>query len=114
MFPCRRLFLVDPVMLLHLPLCEILLGEPESDLLLGRLNSIGAVAYVAADVLEESSLVGARKHSLEMEETYDGEVTTNSTWRRGERVCGTEKGAPGLDDFFTFPNHGADWTAGHI
>jgi hypothetical protein len=34
-----------------LPALELLRLEPESDLLLGRLDGVGAVADVAADVL---------------------------------------------------------------
>jgi hypothetical protein len=45
------LFLVDPVVLSRLPALDLLLVEPESDLFLGRLNTVRAVADVAADVL---------------------------------------------------------------
>ena len=48
-----NLFLIDPVMLSALPALDLLLVEPESDLLLRGLNCIGAVANVAANVLEE-------------------------------------------------------------
>ena len=43
--------LVDPVVGGLLPGVELLRLEPESDLLLGRLDGVGAVADVAADVL---------------------------------------------------------------
>lgn len=43
--------LVDPVELGGLPALDLLLLEPEVDLLLGVLDAVGAVADVAADVL---------------------------------------------------------------
>jgi len=46
-----NLLLVDPVVGGLLPALELLGLEPESDLLLGRLDGVGAVADVAADVL---------------------------------------------------------------
>jgi hypothetical protein len=46
-----HLLLVDPVVGGLLPALELLRLEPESNLLLGRLDSVGAVADVAADVL---------------------------------------------------------------
>jgi hypothetical protein len=48
----RHLFLVDPVVGGLLPALELLGLEPEGDLLLGGLDGVGAVADVAADVLE--------------------------------------------------------------
>jgi hypothetical protein len=47
----NNLLLVDPVVGGLLPALELLRLEPESDLLLGRLDGVGAVADVAADVL---------------------------------------------------------------
>jgi hypothetical protein len=46
------LLLVDPVVLSLLPALDLALVEPESDLLLGGLDGVGAVADVAADVLD--------------------------------------------------------------
>ena len=46
-----HLFFVDPAVLRRLPALDLLLVEPQRDLLLGRLDSVGAVADVAADVL---------------------------------------------------------------
>ena len=46
-----NLFLVDPVVLCGLPALDLLLVEPQRDLLLGRLDGVGAVADVAADIL---------------------------------------------------------------
>ena len=42
--------LVDPVLLGGLPTAELLGLEPESDLLVGRLNSVRAVADVTSDL----------------------------------------------------------------
>ena len=42
--------LVDPVLLGRLPAAELLRLEPESDLLVGRLNSVRAVADVTSDL----------------------------------------------------------------
>ena len=49
----NNLLLVDPVVGGLLPALELLRLEPESDLLLGRLDGVGAVADVAADVLRQ-------------------------------------------------------------
>lgn len=47
----RHLFLVDPLVLGLLPGLDLLWLEPQSNLLLGGLDGIGAVADVSADVL---------------------------------------------------------------
>lgn len=64
--------LVDPVELGGLPGDDLTLLEPESNLLLGVLDGVGAVADVAADI--------------------DGVVTTDGTGGRGKGVGGTEDG----------------------
>src|ERR1700712_5763397 len=64
-------FLIDPVVLGGLVCLDLTLLEPESDLLLGVLDAVGAVADVAADV--------------------DGEVTTDGARGGGKGVGGTEK-----------------------
>lgn len=46
-----HLLLVDPVVLSGLPALDLTLLEPQSNLLLGRLDSVRAVADIAADVL---------------------------------------------------------------
>lgn len=66
------LVLVDPVELGRLPADELALLEPESNLLLGVLDAVGAVADVAADV--------------------DGEVATDGAGGGGEGVGGAEDG----------------------
>lgn len=73
---------------------NLTLLEPESDLLLGVLDAVGAVADVATDV--------------------DGVVAADGTWGGGEGVGGSEKDTAGLDGITTFPNHGADWSATHV
>lgn len=47
----KHLFLVDPLVLGLLPGLDLLWLEPQSNLLLGGLDGIGAVADVSADVL---------------------------------------------------------------
>ena len=89
-----HLFLIDPVVLSRLPALNLLLTEPEGDLLLRRVDSIGAMADIASDI--------------------DGEVAANGAWRRGERVGGTEESAASLDDVFAFPDHGTHWAAAHV
>jgi len=73
---------------------NLTLLEPESDLLLGVLDAVGAVADVASNI--------------------DGVVTTDGSWGRSERVGGTEESAAGLDGITSFPDHSADWSAGHV
>jgi hypothetical protein len=71
--PTRRLWLlVDPVKLGALVADHVAILEPESDLLLGVLDAVGAVADVAADI--------------------DGEVAADGTRGRGKRIGGTEDG----------------------
>lgn len=81
-------------MLSRLPRLNLTLLEPESDLLLGVLDAVGAVADVASDV--------------------DGVVAADGAGGGGERVGGSEENTAGLDGITTFPDHGADWSAAHI
>ena len=46
--------LVDPVLLAALPVAELGGLEPESNLLVGGLNGVGAVANVATNLGQES------------------------------------------------------------
>lgn len=113
----KHLFLINPIILIHLPLREILLGEPQRNLLLGRLHAIGAVADIASDVLDELivSLAQQREMSVRMDEgTYDGEVTADGARLGSERVGCAEELTAGFDDFFAFPDHGAYGAAGHV
>jgi len=82
--------LVDPVELGVLVGDELVLVEPEGDLLLGVLDAVGAVADVAADVLLRGE---CRTHAMCIVlGTYDGVVTTDGARRRVERVGSTEDG----------------------
>lgn len=73
---------------------DLVLLEPEGDLLLGVLDGVGAVADVASDVKSE--------------------VTTDGARGRGEGVGGTEKGAAGLDGVLTLPDGGNDRARHHV
>jgi hypothetical protein len=86
--------LVDPVVLGGLPAVELVLLEPESDLLLGVLDGVGTVADVATDV--------------------NGEVATDGAGGRGRGVGGTEEGTAGLDGITALPDHGADGARVHV
>lgn len=106
-----HLFLVDPAVLRRLPALDLLVVEPQRDLLLRGVDGVRAVADVAADVLSSVSIDIARKCTCR---TYDGEVTTDGTWSRCKRVGGAEEGTAGLDGVTTLPDHCADGTAGHV
>ena len=86
--------LVDPVVLGGLPAGDLVLLEPESDLLLGVLDRVGTVADVAADV--------------------NGEVATDGARSGGSGVGGTEKGTASLDGVTALPDHGADGARVHV
>lgn len=73
---------------------DLLLLEPERDLALSRLDRVGAVAHVAADV--------------------EGEVTTDGARGRGQGVGGTEDGAASLDDVLALPNGGNNGAGEHV
>lgn len=73
--PATRLhlgLLVDPARLGARPVLDLAVLEPESDLLLGVLDAVGAVADVAADI--------------------NGEVTTDGAGEGGKGVGSTEEG----------------------
>ncbi len=65
-------FLVDPVMLSGLPALDLAFAEPQSNLFLGTLNTIGTVADVATNI--------------------NGIVTSDGTRGGRKRICGTENG----------------------
>ena len=71
------------------PVDDLFVFEPKLDLIIGRLDSVGAVTDVSANV--------------------DAEVTSDSAWLRILRLGGTEHFSSGLDSIVTFPNHAADW-----
>jgi hypothetical protein len=111
----KHLFLIDPVVLGGLPALDFTLVEPESNLLLSRLDGVRAVADVAADVLGRNP---CQRDDLERgggrEKTHNGVVTTDGTWLRGQWVGGTEKGTASLDGITALPDHGTDGTAAHV
>ena len=72
----------------------IAVGEPESDLIVGRLDGVRAVDDVAANM--------------------DAEVTTDSAWLRVEWLGSTEHLAASEDGVVTFPDHGADGAGGGV
>merc|ERR1712050_83133 len=88
-----RLF-VDPgfgsVLVAH----ELLWFEPKSDLLLGRVNSVGAVTDVSADI--------------------DTEIASDGAWGRGQWVGGAEHSSSLLDGVLALPDHSADWSTVHV
>merc|ERR1719504_57012 len=86
--------LVDPVLLGGGPVAKLLGLEPETNLVVGRLNSVGAVADVAPDM--------------------DGEVSPDGSREGGSGVCLTKHNTTSLHCVQTLPNHGADRAAGHV
>ena len=69
-------------------------GEPEADLVVGRLNGVGSVDDVTANI--------------------DTQVTTDGSGGRVLRSGGSEHDATGLDGIHTFPDHGADGSRDHV
>merc|ERR1740122_527434 len=86
--------LVDPVLLGRGPVAKLLGLEPETNLVVGRLNSVGAVTDVAPDM--------------------DGEVSPDGSGKGGSWVCLTKHNTTSLHCVQTLPNHGADRAAGHV
>lgn len=86
--------LVDPIELGTLVLLNFLRLEPQSNFLLGRLNTIGAVADVSANI--------------------DGIVTSDGARGGSERIGSTENGSTGLAGVSSFPDHGEDGAREHI
>ena len=86
--------LVDPGGLGGLPLDQLAGGEPEGDLLLGALNTVGSVADVATDI--------------------DSVVTTDGARGGVPGIGGTQNGAAGLDNVLALPDHSADRTTQHV
>jgi len=73
---------------------EVLLAEPESDLLVGGLNRVGAVDDVSADI--------------------NGEVSSDGTWLGVIGSGGAEHLSAGGDDIVAFPNHCDDGAGGGV
>lgn len=100
-----------------LPGLDLLRLEPEGNLLLRVLNTVAAVAHVAADVLHLSAsfpklaLHGKQRST---DGTYQSVVTADSARGRGERVSSAQDGASGLDGVAAFPDHGGDGARVHV
>ena len=76
-----------------LVLLELLRLEPESNLLLGVLDAVRAVADVAANILYKSQSHAHRVLRVTGGKlSYNGEVTTDGARGGGKRVGGTEDG----------------------
>lgn len=86
--------LVDPVLGSGLPGHQLLLGEPQGDLLVGRLDGIGSVQDVAADL--------------------DAEVSADGSGQGIGGVGGSQHLAAGLDDVQALPDHGDDGSGAHV
>merc|ERR1711963_55518 len=86
--------LVDPGLVVGRVVVEFLLLEPEVDLLLGRLNSVAAVAHVAAN--------------------FDAEVTTDGSGLGVKGVGGTKHLAAHPDNILALPDHGEDGSGVHV
>lgn len=81
--------LIDPLGLALLVRSDLIILEPESDLLLGAFDAVGAVADVAADIL---NLLAKRILQIGLLVSYNGVVTTDGTGGGIERVGGTKDG----------------------
>lgn len=92
--PTHLRLLVDPIEVGHLPGHNLVLAEPQSDLFLGTLDTVGTVADVSTDV--------------------NGVVTSDGTWVGSERVGSTKDSSASLAGIATFPDHGDDGTAQHV
>lgn len=113
----RPLFLVDPALLSALPAQNLLLGEPEVDLLLGGVDTVAAVADVTADVLSVP-LLATWLRMVEMrfcvDWTYDGVVTTDGARGAVLGVSGTKDLTADLASLTALPDHGADGAGAHV
>ena len=81
-------FLIDPIEIGRLPVYDLLLLEPKTNLLLRVLHAVRTVADVAANVLYEVSMT---EHGLEVVITHNGVVAADGAGSAGERVCSTEE-----------------------
>ena len=73
---------------------EFLRLEPETNLVVGRLDSIRSVADVTSNM--------------------DCEVTPDGAWLGVSWVCLSQHATTSLHCVETLPDHGANWAAGHV
>lgn len=85
---------VNPILVSWGPGDQLLLVEPQSNLLFGRFNSIRAVDDVAANL--------------------DAEITTNGAGQGVSWVGSAQHLTAGLDHIKTLPHHGNHWTGVHV
>ena len=76
------------------PLELLLFLEPEVDFSLGWFNWVRSVADVSSN--------------------FNTEISSDGSWGRVLWVGGSQKSSSGLDDVFSFPNHGANWSWSHV
>ena len=91
---CLLCSLINPLVGVVNPSAELGIGEPKGDLVVGRLDGVGTVANVSADI--------------------DAEVTSNGAGLGVERLGGTEHLSAGEDDVGTLPDHAADGTGSGV
>ncbi len=107
--------LVHPVGIGWGPVGQVLGLEPEGDLLLGRLNSIRAVANVATNLKERSSVTSVRKVCRAVAHAYlDTKVSSDGSGLGVDGVGLSQHDATGLDHVEAFPDHGNNGAGGHI
>jgi len=73
---------------------DLFLREPESDLVVGRLNGIRSVDHVTANI--------------------DAVVSSDGSGARVSRSGGSEHNTASSDSVVSFPNHGADGSRDHV
>lgn len=93
-FASNRLVLVHPSVGGRSPLVELRVLEPQRDLFLGRLDRVGSVADVAADL--------------------DAEIATNGAGQRIGRIGFAQHDATSLDRVQSLPDHRDHRTTAHV
>jgi len=86
--------LIDPGEERWLVINNFLLLEPQTDLLLGRLDRVGPMADIATDI--------------------NGIITTNGTGSGLQRVGGSKNDTTLLDNVLAFPNSGQNRAGLHV
>ena len=100
-----NLVLIDPLIVILVPLTNTL-GEPEIDLSLGVLNTVGTVDNVTKE--------WKRRIEKEIPTDLNTEVTTDGTGSRLGGLGGAEHLSAAGDDVITFPDHSNDGTRAHV